>query len=216
MHTILFITCIVLAIIVGLLTGIITTYYFLSKNKIAYNRIDTLKNISADDIILHNDDAIEIQKNTKESLVDKKIENEELMTVETRVKIIQSLEKFEESEHFTSRNLSLPYLAAYLETNTKYLSKIIKNYKNKDFNAYINKLRIDYILKQLNENKDFRHYKISSLADEAGYSSHSKFATIFKQIVGIPPSLYIQHLEIGKIPRDIHNMNIDNQVALSS
>lgn len=131
------------------------------------------------------------------------------MSVETKVKIIQKLEKFEESGLFTNKNLSLPYLAAHLETNTKYLSRVIKNYKNTDFNAYINKLRIDYILRKLNDNKDFRHFKISTLAEEAGYSSHSKFATIFKQILGISPSTYIQHLEIGQIPRDIPNIDFE-------
>ncbi|MGX9985612.1 helix-turn-helix domain-containing protein [Soonwooa purpurea] len=115
------------------------------------------------------------------------------MSVETKVKIIQKLEKFEESGLFTNKNLSLPYLAAHRETNTKYLSRFIKNYKNTDFNAYINKLRIDYILRKLNDNKDFRHFKITTLAEEAGYSSHSKFAAIFKQIVGISPSTYVQH-----------------------
>ncbi|SKC06031.1 Helix-turn-helix domain-containing protein [Soonwooa buanensis] len=215
MHTTLFFTCLILAILVGILTGIIATYYYLVKKKKDQNPLifTTFNDETPPNVKLEEKTSANI---SPEILSEERNEDQELMTVETRVKIIQKLEKFEKSGLFTNRNLSLPYLAAYLETNTKYLSKIIKNYKHSDFNAYINKLRIDYILKQLNENKEYRHYKISSLAEEAGYSSHSKFATIFKQVVGIPPSLYIQHLEIGKIPRDIPNMNIDNNIAVSS
>ena len=215
MHTTLFFTCLILAILVGILTGIIATYYYLVKKKKDQNPLifTTFNDEMPPNAKLEEKMSANI---SPEILSEERNEDQELMTVETRVKIIQKLEKFEKSGLFTNRNLSLPYLAAYLETNTKYLSKIIKNYKHSDFNAYINKLRIDYILKQLNENNEYRHYKISSLAEEAGYSSHSKFATIFKQVVGIPPSLYIQHLEIGKIPRDIPNMNIDNNIAVSS
>lgn len=121
-----------------------------------------------------------------------------IMTIETKIKIIQNLEKFESSQIFIKNNVSLPYVAGYLGTNTKYLSNIIKTFKNKDFNAYINDLRIDYILRKLNEEKEYRNYKISSLAEDAGYSSHSKFATIFKNTVGVSPSTYIQHLEEEK------------------
>ncbi|WP_300675401.1 helix-turn-helix transcriptional regulator [Soonwooa sp.] len=215
MQTTLFLTCLVLAILVGILSGIIATYFFLLRRKdqaiFVGSKIQSHQSSETPQKPL-----VSIETTpTEQSVLNPKSEDQELMTVETRVKIIQNLEKFEESGLFTNRNLSLPYLAAHLETNTKYLSKIIKNYKNSDFNAYINKLRIDFILRQLNENKEFRHYKISSLAEEAGYSSHSKFATIFKQIVGIPPSLYIQHLEIGKIPRDIPNMSFESEIMLS-
>ncbi|WP_337059076.1 AraC family transcriptional regulator [Elizabethkingia meningoseptica] len=33
------------------------------------------------------------------------------------------------------------------------------------------------------------------LAEEAGFSSHSKFATVFKNIAGVSPSYFIRYIE---------------------
>ncbi|WP_222165848.1 helix-turn-helix domain-containing protein [Edaphocola aurantiacus] len=118
-----------------------------------------------------------------------------MMTPETMQKLLQSLDEFEAGTLFTDRNMSLSYLATHINTNTKYLSRVINQHKQKDFNGYINELRVNYIIVQLNSDPVWRKYKISTLADEAGFSSHSKFATVFKSITGLSPSLFIQYLE---------------------
>lgn len=117
------------------------------------------------------------------------------MPEETLKKILDGLQEFEAGTLFTNRNISLAYLAAHINTNTKYLSRLINQYKQKDFNGYINELRVNYIIGQLKNDPVWRKYKISTLADEAGFSSHSKFAAVFKSVTGIAPSLFIQYLE---------------------
>lgn len=118
-----------------------------------------------------------------------------MMTPETMQKLLLSLDEFEAGTLFTNRNMSLSYLATHINTNTKYLSRVINLHKQKDFNGYINELRVNYIIVQLNSDPVWRKYKISTLAEEAGFSSHSKFATVFKSITGLSPSLFIQYLE---------------------
>lgn len=114
---------------------------------------------------------------------------------ETMKKILGNLQEFEASTLFTQRNISLSYLAAHINTNTKYLSRAINLHKQKDFNGYINELRINYIIERLRKDQVWRTYKISTLADEAGFSSHSKFAAVFKSVTGIAPSQFIHYLE---------------------
>lgn len=104
-----------------------------------------------------------------------------MMTPETERKILAKLDKFEEATLFLRNNISLPYVASYCNTNTKYLSHLINNYKHKDFSNYINELRINYILKKLTNNPQYHKYKIAALAEEAGFSSQSKFAAAFKK-----------------------------------
>ncbi|WP_435221229.1 helix-turn-helix domain-containing protein [Niabella hirudinis] len=113
----------------------------------------------------------------------------------TEQKLLASLQAFENSGHFNDNNMSLSYLAAHLGTNTKYLSFVIRKYKEKDFNAYINELRINHIVDNLKNNKAWRQYKISTLAATAGFSSHSQFAAIFKSITGVSPSVFIRYLD---------------------
>ncbi|MNU21913.1 DNA-binding transcriptional regulator ChbR [compost metagenome] len=118
-----------------------------------------------------------------------------MMTPETMQKLLQSLDEFEGGTLFTDRNMSLSYLATHINTNTKYLSRVINQHKQKDFNGYINELRVNYIIMQLKNDPVWRKYKISTLADEAGFSSHSKFTTVFKSITGLSPSLFMQYLD---------------------
>ncbi|WP_312766321.1 helix-turn-helix domain-containing protein [Epilithonimonas sp.] len=91
--------------------------------------------------------------------------------------------------------MSLAYLATYCETNSKYLSHIIKLYRNNDFNNYINTLRIRYITSKLRNEPIYRKYKIAILAEEAGFSSPNKFSTNFKKVTSITPSLFIKSLQ---------------------
>lgn len=118
-----------------------------------------------------------------------------LMTSETEEKLLLSLQQFENSDLYLRNDISLPTLASYCKTNTKYLSRIINKYKGMDFNNYINSLRINYIIEKLNNHPEYRKYKIASLAEESGFSSQNKFATIFKKVTDISPSLFIKCLQ---------------------
>lgn len=117
---------------------------------------------------------------------------------ETEEILIHKLDKFENSIQFTKKDMSLAQLASLFDTNTKYLSEIINTHKDKNFNSYINELRINYIIDKLKENRKYLQYKISYLADESGFSSHSSFATVFKSVTGISPTVFIDILKSQK------------------
>lgn len=137
------------------------------------------------------DEVIKIDEDTEQVLVSY---SRTIMTPLTEQKILQRLEKFEQSTLFLKNTISLPFLASYCSTNTKYLSRVVNSNKKKDFTNYINGLRINYILEKLNEDVNYQKYKISTLAGEAGFSSQSKFAAAFRKITNMSPSEYIQEL----------------------
>jgi len=109
--------------------------------------------------------------------------------------ILEKLEKFEGSAKFTNSKLTVASLAVMFKTNPTYLSETIKKHKEKNFNNYLNDLRINYICKQILERPEFLNYKISYLAEEAGFSSHSSFTTVFKNVTGISPSAFLREAE---------------------
>jgi len=117
-----------------------------------------------------------------------------VISKEKEADILARLEEFEKSENFLNRDMSLAVLAGQLETNTKYLSEIINKYKEKNYNNYINELRINYIAYLLKTDSAYLNYKVSYLAEKAGFSSHSAFTTVFKSVTGISPNTYIQQL----------------------
>lgn len=113
---------------------------------------------------------------------------------EKSLEILQKLEKFEKGKLFLKPEMSLAFLAGHLQTNVNTLSGIINQSKNQNFNDYINGLRIDYIIEKLQTDPKYRNFKISFLAEECGFSSHSLFAVAFKKRHRISPSQFISFL----------------------
>lgn len=114
---------------------------------------------------------------------------------ETAEIILKKLKRFEGSKKFLSKDMSLAVLAGKFDTNTKYLSGVINEHYGDNFNTFINKLRINYIIEKLKTDPNYINYKISFLAEESGYSSHSSFATVFKSIVGMSPVTFIKLIQ---------------------
>ena len=105
--------------------------------------------------------------------------------------IIGGLREFEQREEFRNPKLNLSMLALTLKTNPAYLSAVIKMDKDQNFNYYINNLRIRYICRKIHMHRQYAHYKISYLAGDCGFSSHSAFSTVFKKVTGISPSAFL-------------------------
>ncbi len=162
-------------------------YYWKKRNKLLQQRfhelIEKIKNESED-------------KNAgKEKDKQKVIGAPIAMSEETINQLLDKISKFERSEKYLKTDLTLAKLAVSFNTNTKYLSEVIKYHKNKNFNNYINSLRIGYITRKLYEDSRYRRYKISSLAEICGYSSFRAFQTVFKKETGLTPSDFIENLK---------------------
>ena len=117
--------------------------------------------------------------------------------------VLQKLRQFENKKGYLDPEISLQLLSEKFETNTRYLSKIINEHKDKNFVQYVNTLRIDYALKALQEKYKLRKYSISALAGEFGFKTSDSFSKAFLKQTGIKPSFFIKELE--------ENKNIDNQ-----
>lgn len=118
-----------------------------------------------------------------------------IMPKETEARILHELSKQEEAFFYLQKDISLSMLATKLQTNPKYLSHVINTDKERDFNNYINDLRIGYAIDKLHHDPVYRKYKLAYIADDCGFSSHSKFGAIFKNSTGLSPSVFISHLK---------------------
>jgi AraC-like DNA-binding protein len=118
---------------------------------------------------------------------------------ETEQNLLLKLKRFEKSQKYLSKDISLAVLSGQFDTNTKYLSEIINRHYNDNFNTFINKLRINYIIDKLKHDSNYMNYKISFLASESGFSSHSSFATVFKTIIGMSPVTFIDLLKSDRV-----------------
>ncbi|QTV06564.1 helix-turn-helix domain-containing protein [Faecalibacter bovis] len=140
-----------------------------------------------------------ISKNKKSST--KEVDQPKLninISSKTEKTLLKKIEAFENSKDFLKKDVNLNNLAKQFDTNTKYLSEIIKSYKNKNFNQYLNELRIHHLIDELNNNEKVLNTKVSYLASDFGFNSHSSFSTLFTQYVGQSPSEYIKALKEAK------------------
>lgn len=120
--------------------------------------------------------------------------------------ILVGLKNFEDEEKFRNPKLNVSMLALELQTNPAYLSAVIKAHKDKNFNNYINELRIRYICRKIHDHREYAQYKISYLAEDCGFISHSAFSTIFKKVTGISPSVFLTEEE----KRHNENLTLQN------
>lgn len=113
---------------------------------------------------------------------------------EVTAAILKNLEKFEQNKKYLEKDVTLMKLASFLNTNTKYVSKIILRYRDKKTIEYVTDLKIDYIVKILKTEKKYRNYTNKALGEQAGFGSTQIFTRAFKIRTGISPTYYIQEL----------------------
>jgi AraC-like DNA-binding protein/tetratricopeptide (TPR) repeat protein len=113
---------------------------------------------------------------------------------EKEAEIIQKLLELEKKQYYLKSEFNQAFAAKKLSTNTAYLSQAINNYMKKTFSEYSNELRINFILKELSENKKIRGYTTQALAEMIGYKNGNSFARSFKEKTGVTPFQYIDKL----------------------
>ncbi|WP_108807590.1 helix-turn-helix domain-containing protein [Aquimarina spinulae] len=108
--------------------------------------------------------------------------------------ILYKIQKFEENLGFLETNITLVNLASKLNTNSKYLSKIINQYKEKSFSQYINDLRIEYLIEKLKTDKIYTNYTVKAIGEEIGFKTANAFSRAFFKKTGKYPSDYVREL----------------------
>lgn len=130
---------------------------------------------------------------TKDEVLEEKNSGE--VSEEVKNQIIDGLKKLEEKEYYLKQECNSYNVARKIGTNTSYLSKVINNHYGKNFNTYINDLRINYAIARLKNDVFFRSYSIQSIAEELGYKSADSFTKYFKKDTGLNPSFYIKEIK---------------------
>lgn len=95
-----------------------------------------------------------------------------------------------EERIYCDSGLSIQKLAERMGTNRTYMSQLINQHTGMNFNAYINKYRIEEAIKQISGTDT----PLKTIAYDLGFSSLSTFYTLFKKEIGLPPSQYRERL----------------------
>lgn len=138
-----------------------------------------------------------IKKDTTETLNSDNTDKQLIQEISPEIEfgIVKRLEKFEQSKKYLEKEMTLTKMASFLNTNTKYVTKIIAKHRGKGTIDYITDLKINYIIEILKSETKYRNYTNKALADEAGFGSTQNFTRAFKERNGISPTYFIYKLK---------------------
>jgi len=127
---------------------------------------------------------LEIEENDKIVLKKDTILNEEALIKRIDDYLLNN-------EAYKNPNLNIWHLVNELYVNRTYISQAINKEKGQNFNSYINTIRIEQVLKRLNNNE--LNYR--TISEECGFKSLSTFYRCFKNYTKITPSEYIKSIQ---------------------
>lgn len=102
-------------------------------------------------------------------------------------------EKVKGEKQFRDSNLNISKICIDLNSNATYISRAIRAKGYRNFNIYINTLRVNHVKVLLRE-QDLTKVTLFSIYTEAGFSNQPTFNRVFKQIEGVTPSDYMKNL----------------------
>lgn len=128
----------------------------------------------------------EIALNQKHTiLIDKYATDPEKSALANKLSLLMQTERL-----FLQPELSLHELAQHLQTNPVQLSATINQVFGKNFNDYINGLRVEEFVRKYSTDTN-RRYTLLSLALDSGFNSKATFNRAFKKIKGSSPQEYL-------------------------
>ncbi|MBR1475460.1 MAG: helix-turn-helix transcriptional regulator [Muribaculaceae bacterium] len=100
------------------------------------------------------------------------------------------LDVMENNAEIFSPEFSLERLAALADSKYKYVSQVIHEHSNQNFNNFLNEYRIKEACKRISDIEHYGQYTIEAISAGVGFKSRSTFVTSFKRVTGLTPSQY--------------------------
>lgn len=189
-----------LFVVIGLITIALGLFYYQYRVKTIYkerfkniiatsqekNSIINSKMVENDEPLTKIDDeGIEKETAKKETNIPKEVEE----------RISKSLISFEKKKIYLKQGITLQSLAKEFNTNTVYLSKIVNQNKEKKFSDYLNDLRIDQCVIELQKKPQLLKYTIEAISLEFGFNNEDTFSIAFQKRMKLKPSFFIAELK---------------------
>ena len=111
-----------------------------------------------------------------------------------RRRIERIREHLQANQSFLNPEFSQVFLEKELGISAKLISQTIREGTGMNFSAFINDLRISYVLDKFRTDPQWRSFTVETLASMVGYRSPTSFYSNFKEKTGKTPREYIENL----------------------
>lgn len=124
----------------------------------------------------------------------KETEAIDLPPTDEQKKLVEQVDSYlKDSEVFIDKNLTIITISEALKIHPKRISKAINKVYDENFNAYINRYRVEKAEKLLTDKKPL-NLSIEGIGTEVGFQSKSAFYSAFKRNTGTTPFQYKERL----------------------
>jgi AraC-like DNA-binding protein len=136
-------------------------------------------------------DSVSREKNTLETVVqkDEDISIQERADYEALYKCI--VDRIDETKCYTNAHFTLVDLASMMGIHHRKLSYIINKMSGSNFNAFINKFRVEEAKRIMRDPEKARGLTLDALGVEAGFKSKSSLYVAFKRFEGTTPGKFM-------------------------
>jgi AraC-like DNA-binding protein len=104
------------------------------------------------------------------------------------------VDTYVEKMPYLNLQFNLTMMSSDTDIPVHHLSYYFNEYMNINFNTWKNDLKIDYVIKKINDGSS-EILTLDALAKQAGFGSRSSFINAFKLKTGQTPSEYLQNLD---------------------
>lgn len=102
----------------------------------------------------------------------------------------QILSVMDNTSEICSADFSAERLAALVGSKYKYVSQVINEKYNSNFNTFLNDFRIKEACRRISDIATYGNLTIEAISTGVGFRSRSTFVTQFKRVTGMTPSEY--------------------------
>lgn len=102
------------------------------------------------------------------------------------------LEIMNDKHSVFNSDYNISTLALQLNTNTRYVSEVIKHLGSSNFRNFINEYRIREACQRLSDKENYGKFTIGAIAEGVGFNSDNSFIIAFKKVMGMTPAKYRQ------------------------
>jgi len=102
----------------------------------------------------------------------------------------------EEEKYYLNSQFTINDFAKKLNSNRNYLSQIINEFFNTNFNNFVNEYRVKEARKLLLDSENNK-YTIEGIAHSVGFHSKTSFNNSFKKFTGVTPSFFRRNAHIS-------------------
>lgn len=170
----------IFALLIVIISILVSTIVILRKNRVLKSRNLSLYNQYQR--LLENENLQKKSRNVTANLNDS--------TRETLIKKIG--EVLEDDSLVCDEEFSLKQLAALVDSNTTYVSKVINEAYGESFSALLGRSRIKIACRRISDDKVYLTLTVEAIARSVGFKSRTAFLNAFKREVGITPSQFIK------------------------